>query len=598
MIRLKLILILLLGNVAIGFCQPPATYEVIPPDNASIEHQISNPLVDSIFHVANASLQLSTNHSEYTLNAFVYNDRNGKMFVDIIVLDSFSNIISSIREFVNDQSFFPDVIIRDNIGGLDDSWFVTIIYNRHDCPSDEIYISEFKVNNPYALNSSPLGTFFVDEGIFPKIDGFADENFDIKGKYHAMLVYAIVYNNLDNTDNIEIKHYDANSNLINSHIFTDFIGLTPDIACITISLANTRYVYIMDVISNNPPIIGVLPGLFLYDFTSNTHISTEYSTMSTIVPFLRIDAHTMIADFLHQPRYVFSGGEDNFNIFFVSDFLNFPFLPLYNKLPTSMPTMPFGAVEHTDMNGGHGVAAGYGFPSITLSFDPNHYDYINTIGFTSVHSMRNSVSSNIYSLHLKNGATPNSTYNNPWLYDVFKVNNNTHRYGAQIFPFLEKIVCSSCTTHYLGVPLGNGIMTPSFYFNTSIATQPNLGKYTVACWIDDISNEVRFKQTNIYTNQGASIFSQKTDEIKQVPTTKPFTIYPIPTDGDMVNIKANDIISDVQIYSVNGVYYGKHISEESNHLTIDISKYKLRSKILFLEFNINGIKYSEKLVLY
>src|SRR5690606_30800533 len=134
-------------------------------------------------HVGNASFQLTKTYDEYTLNAFVYNNINGAMYVEIIVLDSLSNQISNIMSKVSDNAYFPDIIIRDDSAYLDSKWYVTIIYNKHLCPNNEIYITEFNIENPNNLSIIGNNSFLVGDGIFPKIDGFVSESLIVKNQY-------------------------------------------------------------------------------------------------------------------------------------------------------------------------------------------------------------------------------------------------------------------------------------------------------------------------------------------------------------------------------------------------------------------------------
>lgn len=579
------------------FGQATSNFEIIPQTLSNPEHQVFMANGEIPVHVANASLQLASAWNMNTLNAVVYNSSSGTMYMDVLVLDDNSNIVSSNTVQLPVNGYFPDVIIRDDINNPGQEWIISIVLNTHNCPLSEIYLAEYRIDNPTGVNINFLSASLVGTGIYPKIDGFIDHTLEVDNELFAMTDFAIVFNNLDPVSNLTLMHYDANGNPVNTDIITGFLGFAPDVACVTNVIGGTKFIYIVDI-NYTPPPPGGPVSLLLYDVGSMSLVSHDLSNYPTYLPFFRIDAHALIEDFWPQNRYIISGTHDCHDHYFMVDnfMADFTIPPSYT---TMVPNTTTGPVNWRP-NGSHTVAAGMGYDLSWGSMPPAFPSMpvgsrINREEFTTLHSY--AAFPGGANLLMTNYLRP--TGYNTAMPDMFWVNNVQYNYGSMIPP-ASREVCATCTVFADG---GNGGMSAcghvdySYFFSASLATQPNLGDYAVACWIDETNGSVNIKQTNNYANMAGSIISHNVEVVpEQGNEAIAFSVYPNPA-REVIKLSANGNIESIEVFNILGqrVYQDQGINSTVYEIrTADISA---GSPAVLLQVVVNGKQYLTKVML-
>lgn len=584
------VMVIFLSTMSHLFGQP-TVFEIIGPTASNPEHQIF-PLNGAIpRHVANASLQLSSAWGQNILNAVVYNDDQGDMFLEVLVLDDNSNLISSNSVQLPINGYFPDVIIRDDINNPGQEWIVSIVLNAHSCPGSTIYLVEYKIDDPYGVNANLMNMVAVGDGIYPKIDGFIDPFMMVDNELFAMTDFAVVFNNLDPSNNLMLMHYDFNSNLVNLDVINGFMGFAPDVACVTnVVMGGAKFLYITDYAP------GGNLNLFLYDMNSMALVSHDVSSYPTYLPYYRIDAHSLIDDFLNQNRYIISGTHDCHDHYFLVD----NFVADFNNPASYMTVLPnLPTTTGWRLNGAHTVAAGMGYD--LPSGMPPGFPFtplgsrINREEFTSLHSYISN--SNDVDLMLTNYQRPTG-YNTP-LPDMFQVNNNPYNYGS-LMPSASREICTTCTVFAdggSGASVVCGHTDYSYFFNTSVATQPNLGDYTVACWIDESNGIVNLKQTHSYGNMGGSIISHQADVMPEAAggAVTP-VVFPNPAK-DIIHITSGGRIASIEVFNILGQRIQQYRDLNSHTQEIHVADLGTGSPAVLLHVMVDGKKYVTKVLL-
>lgn len=600
---LLIVMVICLSAMMRLFGQATSNFEIIPQTLSNPEHQVFMANGDVPVHVANASLQITSTWGMNTLNAVVYNSSAGVMYMYILVLDDNSNIISFDSVRLPIDGYFPDVIIRDDINNPGQEWIVSIVLNTHTCPLSEVYLVEYKIDNPLGVNINFFNSSLVGTGIYPKIDGFIDHTIPaVDNELFVMTDFVIVFNNLNAVSNLTLMHYDFNSSLVNTDIIAGFLGFAPDVACVTNVMAGgAKFIYIVDINYTPPPPGGYI-NLLLYDVTNMTLISHDVTNYPTYLPFYRIDAHTLIEDFWNQNRYIISGTHDCHDHFFMLDnfIADFTNPPSYTTMVPNTTTGPSPGPVNWRPNGAHMVAAGMGYDLALGSMPPAFPSMpvgsrINREEFTTLHSYAAFPSG--ANLLMTNYLRPTG-YNTP-MPDMFWVNNVQYNYGSMTLPSSREI-CATCSVFADG---GSGGMSAcghvdySYFFSASLATQPNLGDYAVACWIDETNGSVNIKQTNNYANMAGSIISHNVEVVpEQGNEAIAFSVYPNPA-REVIKLSANGNIESIEVFNILGqrVYQDQGINSTVYEIrTADISA---GSPAVLLRVVVNGKQYLTKVML-
>ncbi len=182
--------------------------------------------------------------------------------------------------------------------------------------------------------------------------------------------------------------------------------------------------------------------------------------------------------------------------------------------------------------------------------------------------------------------------------DIFQINNNPYSYGAILFP-ASREVCATCNVFAgggIGITSVCGHTDYSYFFSASVATQPNRGDYTIACWIDEGSGSVNLKQTHNYGNMTGSIISHNAEAVPEQAEGIAFSVYPNPA-REAIRLSADGPIESIEVFNILGqrVYRNQGMNSAAyESRTADIST---GSPVVLLQVVINGKKYVTKVML-